>query len=105
MLHPVLGFADIVNKANIYGRPTTCPQMLCVVNGPDELSLMFFWLRRQDPIQHISIEGKESGEEKCIMYYEVYCNRVKHRCLRHSPFTQGIYNQASKIEGDFKMVC
>lgn len=38
------------------------------------------------------------------MCYEVYCNQLKHQCLKHNPCSQGIYNLVSKLEGNFKMV-
>lgn len=46
------------------------------------------------------LNTREGG--KCIMYYEVYCNRVKHQCLNHNSHSRGIYKLVSKIRRRFQ---
>ena len=65
-----------------------------------------FLAGKKDIVQCFQKGNKYSagGGGECIMYYEVYCNRIKHRCKKHNPRSQGIYNLVSRLEGNFKMV-
>lgn len=82
----------------------TCPK----------LAMSYVWARKT--LMGVSLAGKsdiiqcfqrgtntpEGGA--CVMGYEVYCNQPKQQCLKHNPYSQGIYNLVSKSEGNFKPV-
>lgn len=94
----VLGFTDTMNYVIIYWMTITCPK-LAVSNAWARKTLMEASLAEKWDI----IQCFQRGGE-CVMCYEVYCNQLKHQCLKHSPCSQGIHNLVSKLEGNFNMV-